>query len=413
MSDPAPTTRGPMTHPSFRRLLIARFVSNLGNGMGPTALAFGVLALPGATGKDLGFVLAAQAIPLVVLMPLGGVLADRRSRALVIAVTDIILGALVIAEGLLFATGRATVPIVAGINVLAGALNALWWPAFPGLVPAILGDRDLQAGNSFVAIASNVSFIGGSAVAGILVATFGAGPALAVDGLSFLTAGLLVFTLRKVTVAAPSGESVLRDLREGWSTFVSLRWLWVSVAVWSVINAVFRGVFDVGGPVLMRDAFDGARSWAILQTAMAIGFLVGAAVAARIRPERPLRFLVLASFGLPLAMLALVPPAPFVVLAAAFFWVGMQIEFWGVLWPTVMQTHVPRDRLSRATAFDAFGSNLFGPVGLAVAGPVIAVFGLRTLFVSAAVLAVAMLVLQLLEPEVRDMARIDGEDAAL
>jgi predicted MFS family arabinose efflux permease len=409
LSLPAPTSGGPMSRPLFRRFLLARFVSNLGNGMGPTALAFGVLAIPGADGKDLGFVLAAQAIPLVVLMPLGGVLADRRSRALVIAVTDILLGALVIAEGFLFATGDATVPIVAGINVLAGALNALWWPAFPGLVPAILGDRDLQAGNSFVAIASNVSFIGGSAVAGILVATFGAGPALVVDGASFLVAGLLVFTLRKVTVAEPSGESVLRDLREGWSTFISLRWLWVSVAVWAVINAVFRGVFEVGGPVLMRDAFDGARTWAILQTAMAIGFLAGAAIAARIHPERPLRFLVLVSFGLPLAMLALVPPASFGVLLVVFFAVGMQIEFWGVLWPTVMQTHVPRDRLSRATAFDAFGSNLLGPVGLAVAGPVIAVFGLPTLFVAGAVLAAAMLALQLLEREVRDMARIDPE----
>ena len=66
--------------------------------MGPTALAFGVLALPGATGRDLGFVLAAQAVPFVLLMPLGGVLADRRSRAAVIAVSDVILGALVVVQ---------------------------------------------------------------------------------------------------------------------------------------------------------------------------------------------------------------------------------------------------------------------------------------------------------------------------
>jgi predicted MFS family arabinose efflux permease len=412
VSVPAPPPRGPMSRPLFRRLLVARFVSNLGNGMGPTALAFGVLALPGADGKDLGFVLAAQAIPMVLLMPLGGVLADRRSRAAVIAVSDIVLGALVIAEGVLFATGAATVPIVAAINVAAGALNALWWPAFPGLVPAILGDRDLQSGNSLVAVASNLSFIVGSAVAGVLVATFGAGPALAVDGASFVAAGLLVLRLRSVTTAEPSGESVARDLREGWGTFISLRWLWVSVAVWSVINAVFRGVFEVGGPVLMERSFDGPRTWAVLQTAMAIGYLVGAAVAARLRPERPLRFLMLASFGLPLSMLALAGPAPFAVLAVAFLVVGMQIEFWGVLWPTVMQTHVPRDRLSRATAFDALGSMVLGPVGLAVSGPVIAAFGLPALFIGSAVLAVVMLVLPLFEREVRDMARLDAEATA-
>lgn len=413
MSTPARSTVGPMSRPLFRRLLVARFVSNLGNGMGPTALAFGVLAIPGADGKDLGFVLAAQAIPMVLLMPLGGVLADRRSRAAVIAVSDLVLGALVVAEGLLFLSGGATVPTLAAINVVAGALNALWWPAFPGLVPAILGDRDLQAGNSLVAVVSNLAFIGGAAVAGILVATFGAGPALIVDGLSFAVAGLLVLALRSVTAAAPSGESVLRDLRDGWGTFISLRWLWVSVAVWSVINAVFRGVFEVGGPVLMDRSFDGPRTWAVLQTTMAVGFLVGSVVAARLRPERPLRFLMLASFGLPLSMLALAGPAPFAVLVVAFFVVGMQIEFWGVLWPTVMQTHVPRERLSRATAFDALGSLVLGPVGLAVSGPVIAAFGLPTLFIASAVLAAVMLVLPLFERQVRDMARIDAEVAAL
>ena len=243
--------------------------------MGPTALAFGVLALPGATGRDLGFVLAAQAVPFVLLMPLGGVLADRRSRAAVIAVSDVILGALVVVQGLLLAEGTATVPVLAALNVAGGALNALWWPAFPGLVPAILDDRDLQSGNSLVAVVSNVAFIGGSAVAGVLVATVGAGQALMVDGASFLVAGALVYSMRGVTRPTPSGESMVRDLREGWSTFVSLRWLWVLVAVWSVINGVFRGVFEVGGPVLMRRSFDGPTSWAVLQTAMAVGFLVG------------------------------------------------------------------------------------------------------------------------------------------
>lgn len=282
----------------------------------------------------------------------------------------------------------------------------------PGLVPAILGDRDLQSGNSLVAVVSNVAYIGGAAVAGVLVATFGAGPALVVDGLSFLLAGFVVFTLRHLTIAAPSGESVLRDLRSGWGTFISFRWLWVLVAAFSVINGVFRGVFEVGGPVLMERSFDGARTWAALQTALAIGFLVGAAVAARVRPARPLVFLLLASFALPVSILAMAVPAPFAVLVLGFFVVGVQMEFWGVLWPTVMQTHLPRDRLSRAWAFDALGSLVLGPVGLAIAGPIIAVLGLPWLFVAGAIVSVVMLALPFLEREVRDMARIDEAEAS-
>ena len=111
--------------------------------MSPTALAFGVLALSGATAKDLGFVLTAQAIPMVLVMPFGGVLADRVPRALVVSTTDMILGALVVAEGSLLILGTATVPILAMINVGVGILNALWLPAFPGLVPAVLGEGEI------------------------------------------------------------------------------------------------------------------------------------------------------------------------------------------------------------------------------------------------------------------------------
>ena len=111
----------------FRTLWFARLISNLGNGMAPTAISFGVLGLDGATPRDLGIVLAAQAIPLVLVLPLGGVLADRLPRALIISTTDVILGGFVTAAGVLFLTDHATVPNLVVIHVFAGILNALWW----------------------------------------------------------------------------------------------------------------------------------------------------------------------------------------------------------------------------------------------------------------------------------------------
>ena len=65
----------------YRRLFGARTISNIGNGIMPIALAFGVLELPGATPTSLSIVLAAQAVPLVIMLPIGGVVADRLGRA--------------------------------------------------------------------------------------------------------------------------------------------------------------------------------------------------------------------------------------------------------------------------------------------------------------------------------------------
>ena len=84
------------------------------------------------------------------------------------------------------------------------------------------------------------------------------------------------------------------------------------------------------------------------------------------------------------------------------------------MWGTAMQTHIPRESLSRASAFDAMGSLILGPVGLALAGPIIAAFGLRTLFVASGVLTLVMVLLPLLEREVRDLRwkDLDEEPAA-
>ena len=400
-------------NPRFRTLWFARLISNLGNGMSPTALSFGVLGLPGATPKDLGIVLAAQAIPIVVFLPIGGVIADRLPRALIIATTDLILSGFVITAGTLFITGHATVANIAAINVVSGVLNALWWPAFPGLVPAVLGDRDLQRGNGLIAIASNAGLISGSGLAGALIAAFGSGTAIVIDGVTFLIAGALVFTFRHVAIAQPSGESMMYDLNHGWKTFISFRWLWVIVGAFSVIVACMRAGFDVGGPVLMKTAFHGATSWAIIQTGQAIGFLMGAVLASRIKPSRPLVYCLLVTAIMPLGLLAMAIPAPLWVLTCSGFLLGVCFEQWGVMWGTAMQTHIPRDALSRASAFDAMGSLVLGPVGLAIAGPVIAAFGLRSLFIGCAAVTAVFLVLPLLEPEVWRLRWLDPEPEAV
>ena len=109
--------------PHFRRLVASRTISNIGNGMAPIALAFGILELPGATPTSLSVVLAAQALMAVLLLPLGGVIADRVGRARVISITDITLSLFIFAEAALFLTGTATIPLLVVIGLVAGALN--------------------------------------------------------------------------------------------------------------------------------------------------------------------------------------------------------------------------------------------------------------------------------------------------
>lgn len=388
----------------YRKLFAARTISNIGNGIMPIALAFGVLDLPGTTPTSLSIVLAAQAVPLIIMLPIGGVVADRLGRARVIAVTDVVLSGFVFAVAALFFTGTATIPLLAGLSFVMGILNGLWWPAMSGLVPDVMhNDEHLQPANAYISVASNGGLIVGNAIGGLLVAAFGSGIAIAIDATTFLVAGLLVFTFRRVSKPHDSGESMLGDLAHGWRIFIGFRWVWIITLAFSFIVMVLRGAEEVMGPVLALEEYGGATGWALVLACMSAGLLLGAVVGSRIRVRRPMVFGMLISLALPvwLVTLAFALPLP-VVAVGACAW-GLAIELFMVLWLTALQTNVPRDSLSRVMAYDAMGSLMFGPIGLALAGPLVASVGLQTGFLIAAGVALAAILASLLSSSVRNL----------
>lgn len=371
-------TRSVASLPAFQRLLVARTISSIGNGMAPIALAFGVLALPGASPTSLSIVLAAQAIPVVLLLPFGGVIADRVGSARMIWSTDVILSAFVMTTAILLMTGTATVPILAVIGVISGVLNALWFPAYAGLVPdTVKADEKLQPANALIGVGTNAGYIIGTAIAGILVAAWGPGQAIAIDALTFLAAGILVFTIRSSSLRRDSGESIVGDLVHGWKLFLSYRWVVIVVAAWSVIVMAWRGGEEVMGPALSLQVYDGPRGWSIVMAAQAVGLLFGALVATRLRWKRPLFAVSVASLTLPLWFASLAMAWPLVVVVPLSFAWGWAFEQVNVVWMTAMQANIPRESLSRVSSYDQAGSLMFGPIGLALAGPVVAWVGLR------------------------------------
>ena len=408
MPEPS-SSRALLGNARFRRLFLARTISNIGNGVAPIAIAFGVLSLPGATPTSLSIVLAAQALPLVLVLPIGGVIADRLGRARVIAVTDIILSAFVMTTAVLFLTGNATVALLAILGAISGCLNALWWPAMSGLVPDVVEEEHLQPANAFVSVASNGGLIAGNAIGGLLVALVGSGWAIALDSLSFLVAGALVFSMRDVSTPHRSGESTLADLAHGWRVFWSYRWVVVVVGAFSFIVMVWRGAEEVMGPVLAREIYGGAAGWALIMTFQSIGLLLGALVASRLRVQRPLVIGLLATLALPLWLITLALGLPLIWVAVGSFAFGVSLELLAVWWFTAMQTNIPREALSRVSAYDAMGSLMFGPIGLALAGPLLAGVGARAAFFIAAAVSAAAVLGALLFRSVRQLSSEPAE----
>ncbi|GAA4731659.1 MFS transporter [Nocardioides endophyticus] len=396
----------PLRESRFRWYFSSRLVNLSGTTMAPVALAFAVLHISDSAGS-LGLVLAAHSIPQVVFLLLGGVVADRLGRTLVIQLSNV--GAAV-SQGLLAAlllSGHAELWHFVALSALNGTLSAMSLPALAGIVPALVARDQLQPTNVLISMSRNALAILGPTVAAGLVVTVGPGWALAVDAVTWLAAALLLIPVRLPARARTGTEpSMIRELADGWDFFRRTTWLWVVVLAFGVLNAIHAGGLLTLGPVLANDTDIGAHGWGLIMSAEAVGLFAMTLLMLRIPLQRPLYWgmIGVALFGVPMIVMGLHPQTAWVMVAA--FVGGMGIEVFGLGWNLAMQENVPDEMLSRAYSYDMLGSFVAIPIGQLTFGPLASVFGTQDVLLVGGVVYLAVALLTLLSRSVRDLPRV-------
>jgi MFS family permease len=401
-------TKEVLAHKYVKRLFIARFISNFGNGMGPIALAFGILALPNGSANMLGLVLGTTTVVFLIMAPFGGVIADKYGRARMVGLTDMAAGLVLLIQVAYFATGDVPLAVLLITNGFFGLMWGIFWPAFSGLMPAVLPEAGLQKGNALNAFMTNAGVILGAAAAGLLIDVFGVAFTLAIDAASFFISGFMIFTFRHLTPRAQYTENtMLDDLLHGWKVFLSFRWIVIIVGAFSFIVMCWAAAENVLGPLIALEHFNGPKSWSFVITAESAGLIVGSIIAIKVKPKYPLRFLMLSSFTITFYIWSLAKPQSLLMIAFGAFLFGITLDLWGTLWNTALQRKVPRDSLSRVSSFDAMGSMMFRPIGLAIAAPLSTLLGIENFLQILAAITVVAIIVPLLDPQVRNMSYED------
>jgi MFS family permease len=392
----------PLRERRLALLFAARTISVFGNALGPLALTFGVLELPGGSPVALSAVLAALAVPRVGLLLLGGVIGDRLPRYRVLVAAEI-AGALAYATmAVLLLTRLASVPQLAACAALAGAAAALLLPSLTGVVAEVVPESSRQSANALLRLGTNTASVTGFLAGGAIVALLGPGWALAVDAATFVVSAVLLAALRLPRAPRTATRDVLTELRTGWREFATRQWLWSVVLAAAFINAGVGATLSLAGPVVARERFGGAAGWAAVLAAYSFGMIVGVFVAIRIRPARPLRTAVLGATALALPALLLGAGAPLPVILAGAVAAGIAFDVFGVLWETTFQREVPEAVMSRVSAYEWIGAVGLGPVAILAVGPVVVAAGAApTLLGLAGVIVLAGLA-TLASPEVRN-----------
>lgn len=345
--------------------------------------------------------IAASATGQIMVLLIGGTLADRTSRHKLLVAADLITFISQLGIAYLFIFGEPTVTNLAILTLITGMAAALHQPAIMGFIPQMVDKEKLQAANALLGIARNSSITLGAAIAGILVATVGAGPTLAIDGLSFGLSALLIMTLRPKQQAVTEQATFWQDLRLGWKEFISHKWLWTIVLQFSFVVAALDAVFGLLGPVVAISHLGGAISWGIISAGFGLGTLCGGIPAIKIRIERPMfvgSFLVL-FFAIDPLLLAV--PLDVWMITAGTFIGGFLGQIFGVLWYTTLQTQIPPEMLSRVSAYDHLGSIGIAPLGIVLGGYLYELIGFRDTLLLCAAFVIVPTLLVLCVREVR------------
>ncbi|MCT9932959.1 MFS transporter [Planotetraspora sp. A-T 1434] len=383
------------------RLVAGRAVAALATAIIPTGLTLAVIRATGSA-VDLGIVLAAEMAPMLLLLPLGGVIADRLPPRRVIMAADLARCVAQLAIGLRLLLGDPSVTELAALAALAGLAVAFGVPAVSPLVTAVVPAEDRLRVNARMGVTSGLAQMAGPAVAGGLTLWAGAGWSFVITGVLFAgSAATLSGLATEPRRAAPS--DFLADLQDGWREAGRHRWFLASVAGHGVWHLA-AGVLLTLGPVIAVRGLGGESAWVVIAQAGTVAMVLGIFLVPRLPIRRPLAVTAVSAslYACPLAALAI--PAPMIVVAGAYFAAMLGLGLLIPLWDTVMQRRIPQHALGRVGAFDSLISFAARPLGLAVAAPVAAWAGSAVpLLVAAALVAAANLGVLAL-PEVRAAA---------
>jgi MFS family permease len=297
--------------PNYRRYLRGQSVSLMGTWMQMTAQAWLVLTLSNSA-SALGVIIALQTLPVLILGPYGGVIADRVNKLRLMISLQTAMGVQALILGILTVTGEVRLWQVGVLAALLGLNNAFENPARQSFMLEMVGRDSLRTAVSLNSTMVNLARVVGPAIGGVLIATTGVGICFLINAASFI---VVIWTLVRLDRSAITPSPPLArgkgQLREGLRYVASTPELGIPLLMMALAG-VFAFEFQVTLPVLAKQALDqGSEGFGLMTAAMGVG-AVGGGLLVAARGKTGLRPLTIAAaaFGVVLLLAAMAPTLP-------------------------------------------------------------------------------------------------------
>jgi len=383
----------PLRHPAYARLWTGAFVSNIGTWMELVALGAYVQNLTHQAAWT-GTIAAAGFVPIAFFGPVGGALADRMPRKLLLTATTFVQTGLATLLAVLFAIGHPSAPTLAVIVLGNGICAGLGFPVFQAILPDLVPVEDLPGAIALSSAQYNLGRVIGPALAGVVITVGGYAAAEAVNAASFFAviAVLITLVLPKPRPDARD-EKLFRSIVEGFRFVRREQGLRVN-AIGMCVNTFLAAPFIALVPAMAQDVLHrGKAGTSILITAQGIGAVAMAfSLGSLVQRFGPRRLLIGLMAALPFALAAYAYAPDLALSAIALLVVGAL--YLGALstFSTIAQLRAPAALRGRVLAVNTMILGSLYPLGAVLQGKIADSVGLRATTFGAAVIMGAVLV---------------------
>jgi hypothetical protein len=386
----------------FMLLWIGQATSMLGDQFHGIAGAWLVLKLTGDP-LALGTVLALGGLPRAVFTVVGGAITDRFSPRKVMLASDgirLLVSALLAVQ---IFTNTLEVWMIYVYALVVGIVGGFFGPASMSIVPRILRERDLQAGNSITQGSTQLIGFIGPALAGAMIAAFadqntGIGVAIAFDALTFIVSIITLWLMRTgseafVPASRFSTSEVLTSIRDGFKYMIkdpAIRLMFIIIAI---ANLSFGGPVGVGVPYLADTRFiEGAAAFGIILAGYAGGNLLGIILAGALPKlnQKALQILIVVlflSFGLGIGALGWITVTWLATLD--LFVMGALNGYISIIMITGLQRNTPKEMLGRLMSMILLANFALMPLSQAATGALLR-WSVPASFIAASVLLIGL-----------------------
>lgn len=360
--------------PAFRHLFIAQSISVTGDAAYAAVLAWYAFETTGSSAA-VSIVLGTVAVTTLASLLIGGALADRFDRRLLMVFSDGSRAILLVVLAVMILTGQDSLVALVIVTGVAGLVDGLFTPAINGSIPDYVPERALTSANGLMGFTRATFSIVGAALGGVLYAALGAGIVVGINGASFLLSAVLLATLPRIHRRPDTSDGSNAEEGAFKSIWLGLKYVGTVPVLMSIPIAAFAIMIadaptSVLMPAVIKLHFDGgAGTIGAINAAVGLGAAVGSLVIGRIGGGKRPAIVIFGSWALAHLLAAILIAQESIVVAVVLSGVrGLLSGAGGALWSDMLMRNVDRRMLSRVFSIDSFGVSALTPIGVALTG---------------------------------------------